>query len=438
MTAPAPSQLAARAAAAQPAVAALPLDERLARAAAGRAALAAAGPALVDAAVAAGRPRRFARRELASALELLDVLPALAEAIRPRPVPAVSGTTTLEWAPYGVVLGWHAANSPIWVPTVVAASALVAGNAVLARPSSRATAAGALVLEALAGPWPAGAVVRVDLPGPAAEPLVWDEQVHAVVAHASTATCKRQLAGLGAAYAAGARLRPYIAEGSGNDAMVVLAGADLDRAAEAAAIGGFANAGQLCMAPKRIIVERPAWAGLRPRLAAAVAALRVGDPDDEATDVGPLPEGRARAGARAALAEALAAGGQVLAGAGERGPYFTPTVVVLPRAALGTALWREESFAPLRGLTIAEDAADALALANDTPYGLGAAVFGPGEEVVAGLRAARVMVDEGPLYQDPRVVVGGVGDSGTAGARPKLEQLVYARRVHRGPAAAPA
>ena len=272
----------------------------------------------------AGRPRRFARRELASALELLDVLPALAEAIRPRPVPAASGTTTLEWAPYGVVLGWHAANSPIWVPTVVAASALVGGNAVLARPSSRARRTGALVLEALAGPWPAGAVVRVDLPGPAAEPLVWDANVHAVVAHASTATCKRQLAGLGAAYAAGARLRPYIAEGSGNDAMVVLAGADLDRAAEAAAIGGFANAGQLCMAAKRIIVERPAWAGFRPRLAAAVAALRVGDPDDEATDVGPLPEGRARAGARAALAEALARGGRCWPARASAGPTSRP------------------------------------------------------------------------------------------------------------------
>ena len=342
--------------------------------------------------------------------------------------------TLLEWAPYGVVLGWHAANSPVWVPTVVAASALAGGNAVLARPSSRARRTGALVLEALGSAWPAGAIVRVDLPGPEAEPLVWDPNVHAVVVHASTATCKRQLASLGAAYAAGARLRPYIAEGSGNDAMIVLAGADLDRAAQAAAIGGFANAGQLCMAAKRIIVERPAWEGFRPRLAAAVAGLRVGDPDDEDTDVGPLPEGRARQEARAALAEALARGGQVLAGEGERGPHFTPTVVLLPRAALDVALWRQESFAPLRGLTLAEDAADALALANDTPYGLGAAVFGPGEEVVAGLRAARVMVDEGPLYQDPHVVVGGIGDSGTAGARPKLEQLVFARRVHRAPA----
>ena len=435
MAPPPPSELAAAAAAAQPAVAALSLDERLARTARARVALAAAGPAVVDAAVAeAGRPRRFARRELESALGLLDALPALAEAIRPRPVPATSGSTLLEWAPYGVVLGWHAANSPVWVPTVVAASALAGGNAVLARPSSRARRTGALVLEALGSAWPAGAIVRVDLPGPEAEPLVWDPNVHAVVVHASTATCKRQLASLGAAYAAGARLRPYIAEGSGNDAMIVLAGADLDRAAQAAAIGGFANAGQLCMAAKRIIVERPAWEGFRPRLAAAVAGLRVGDPDDEDTDVGPLPEGRARQEARAALVEALARGGQVLAGEGERGPHFTPTVVLLPRAALDVALWRQESFAPLRGLTLAEDAADALALANDTPYGLGAAVFGPGEEVVAGLRAARVMVDEGPLYQDPHVVVGGIGDSGTAGARPKLEQLVFARRVHRAPA----
>lgn len=422
----------ARAGRARPALAALDLDERLARIARSRAALASAGGRVVDRAVAElGQPRRFARRELASALALLDALPALAEAIRPRSVPAVSGTTRLEWAPYGVVLGWHPANSPVWVPTVVAASALVAGNVVLCRPSSRARATTALVLGALAGPWPADAVVSADLPGPEAEPLVWDPGVHAVVAHASSATCKRHLAGLGRAYAAGAPLRPYIAEGSGNDPLVVLAGADLDAAAAAAALGGFANGGQLCMAAKRMIVERSAWEGFRPRLVAAVGALRLGAPDDEATDVAPLPEGPARAWARAALAEALAAGGEPVVGEGEAGPIFTPTIVLLPRTALRIALWREEGFAPLRGLVLAEDPADALALANDTPYGLGAAVFGPGEEVVAGLRAARVLVDEGPLYQDPHLVVGGVGDSGTAGARPKLEQLVFARRVHR-------
>ena len=118
-------------------------------------------------------------------------------------------------------------------------------------------------------------------------------------------------------------------------------------------------------------------------------------------------------------------------GEGERGAHFTPTVVVLPRDARDIALWREESFAPLRGLMVVDTPAEALALANDSPYALGAAVFGPGEEVVAGLRAARVLVDEGPLYQDAHLVVGGVGDSGFAGARPKVEQMVWARRVHR-------
>jgi acyl-CoA reductase-like NAD-dependent aldehyde dehydrogenase len=427
-----PSPLVARAASAQPRVAAMAIDERLARCARSRAALAAASERIVDAAVAeAGQPRRFARREMASALGLLDALPDLAAAIRPVDVPAVSGSTRLEWAPYGVVLGWHAANSPVWVPTLVAASALAAGNAVVCRPSSRVRRTTGLVLDALAGAWPEDALVVADLSGPEAEPLVWDPGVGLVVAHASSATCKRHLAGLGRAYAAGAPLRPYIPEGSGNDAMIVLPGADLDAAAAAAALGGFANAGQLCMSAKRMIVAAAVWDEFAPRLVAAVRALVVGDPDDERTDIGPLAEGPARARARAALAEALAVGGEVLVGEGERGDHFTPTVVRLPRTALGVALWREESFAPLRGLVVVEDAAAALALANDSPYALGAAVFGPGEEVVAGLRAARVLVDEGPLYQDTHLVVGGVGDSGLTGARPKIEQMVWARRVHR-------
>lgn len=413
-------------------VAMLTIDERLDRCARSRATLAVIADEVVDAAVAeVGQPRRFARREMQSALGLLDAMPALAQAIRPSIVPSVSGTTRLEWAPYGVVLGWHAANSPIWVPTVVAMSALVAGNAIVCRPSSRTRRTTGGVLAALSKAWPDDAIVVANVSGSAAEPLIWDPDVHVVIAHSSSATCKRHLAGLGRAYAVGATLRPYIAEGSGNDAMVVLAGADLDAAASAAAVGGFANGGQLCMSAKRIIVERPVWEDFAPRLVSAVDALVVGDSNHESTDIGPLIEGSARSRAREALIEALARGGEILVGEGERGVYFTPTVVRLPRGALDVALWREESFAPLRGVVVADDARDALLLANDTPYALGAAVFGPGEELIAGLRAARILVDEGPLYQDAHLVVGGVGDSGFAGARPKIEQMVWARRVHR-------
>ncbi|MEQ8834358.1 MAG: aldehyde dehydrogenase family protein [Miltoncostaeaceae bacterium] len=426
-------ELVRRAGAAQPAVAAIDLDERLRRLAAGRSSLAAAAPRIVDAAVAeVGIPRRFARREVQSALGVLDALPELAEAIRPRSVPARAGSTVLEWCPFGVVLGWHAANSPVWVPTLVAASALAGGNAVLARPSSRTRATTGLVLDALAAHWARGAIVVVHAPGPLAEPLIWADGVHAVVTHAGGATCARQLAGLGAACMAGARMRPYIPEGPGNDALIVLAGADMERAARAIALAGFANGGQLCMAAKRIIVERAAWPVLEPALVAAVGALVVGDADDEATDVAPLPEGRARALARAALAEALDAGGRIVVGRGESGSHITPTVVLLPEGARDVALWREETFAPVRGLMLAEDVTDAIARANDSRYGLGAAVFGPDGGRAGDLRVARVMLDESPLYQDPHVVVGGVGDSGLAGARPKIEQLVYARRTHRG------
>lgn len=409
------------------------LDQRLDLIAAGARAIAAEEQAIEDLAVAeAGQARKFARREIGSALDLLDALPDLAEAIRPRDVAARSGTTRLEFAPYGVVFGWHSANSPIWVPTLIAASAFAGGNAVLARPSRRVGSTTARVLEALTYRWPLGAVQVVTAPPDEAEAMIAAPGIGAVVAHASTATCRRHMARLAAAYEHGATMRPYIPEASGNDAMIVLDGADMDRAADAAALGGFANAGQLCMAAKRIIVERAARDEFVPRLVEAVQALVTGPADDERTDVAPIaPQALARA--LDDLEEALAAGGKVLTGGHDDVTGLSPTVVLLPGPALGARLWRDESFAPLRGLAIADDARQAVALANDTPFGLGAAVFGPHERamtVAAALKGARITVNEGPLYQDPHLVVGGIGDSGLAGARPKVEQLVFARRVH--------
>ena len=435
MTTPGTAALVGRAVNIQPAVAALSLDERLERVARSREALAAEAPVILEAALReSGQTIRFARRELDSATALLDALPDFAEAIRPRSVPAVSGETTLEWAPYGVVFGWHAGNSPVWVPTVVAASALVAGNSVVCRPSRRVRDTTGRVLTAIASAWPDGAIQIADLPAQEAEGLVAHPGVGAVVAHGSTATCRRHLARLADAYSRGVPLRPYIPEASGNDAAIVLAGADLEMAASAVAVGAFTNAGQLCMAAKRIIVESRVWPQFRPLLVRAVEALRVGDPAREETDIAPLGDNPGRGRARTSLVEALALGGEIIAGHGEDGPFFTPTVVLLPRDAAATMLWSEESFAPLRGLMLASDPDDAVAVANADAHGLGASVFGPADAPVGRLRAARIVVNEHPLYQDPHFVVGGIGDSGLFGARPKLEQLVYARRVHRAAA----
>ena len=426
------AQLLERAAVAQGHVARMSLDERLEVVGDCRARLAAAGDMIVAEAVReSGQTVGFARRELSSALALMDAMPRLADALRTQMVPSVSGTTMLEWAPYGVVFGWHAANSPVWVPTVVAISALVAGNAVLCRPSRRAASTSRLVLETLMSGWPTHAVQIVTARPEQAEAMLAGPGVHAVVAHGSTATCRRHMVRLAAAYSDGETFRPYIPEASGNDPAIVLSGADLPTAASAIAAGAFTNAGQLCMAAKRIIVQSQLWGEFEPLLRDAVERLVVGDPAREETDVAPMGERSGVGRARTALAEAVALGGQVVAGHGEQGPFFTPTVVLLPRAAVGTILWREESFAPLRGLMLAADADDALDLANADVHGLGASIFGDGERIIGRLRAARVVVNEHPLYQDPHFVVGGVGDSGLFGARPKVEQLVYARRVHR-------
>ena len=318
----------------QPAVAALSLDERLELVTRSRVRLAEAGPAIVDAAAReAGMPRKFADRELRSALLLLDALPEFATALRTRAVPSVSGTTLLEWHPYGVVLGLHSANSPIWVPTVVSMSALVAGNSVVCRPSARVVETTGRVLASLAAAWPAGAVQIAACDRDDVRELLIAPGIDAVVAHASTGTCIQHLKILADGYGRGAVLRPYIPEASGNDALIVLPGADLAAAADAIVLGAFANAGQLCFSAKRILVHDTLWPGLRPLVVAATARLVVGEPDDPATDLA-TELGADQTAADAAFTDALAAGGELVVGRVPRPGETVPRLVLLPRDRL--------------------------------------------------------------------------------------------------------
>ena len=420
---------------AQPEVASLTLAERLARITRSRERLAATGDEVVAHAIHEGRmPRKFAERELRSALLLLDALAGFADALRPRPVPAASGTTTLEWHPFGVVLGLHSANSPIWVPTVVSMSALLAGNSVICRPSRRVARTTDAVLGVLADPWPDGALQVVDCDRDGIPGLLADPGVDAIVAHASSATCVRHLGMLADAYARGTVMRPYIPEASGNDALIVLPGADLATAARAITLGAFANAGQLCFSAKRILVHDTLWPDLRPMLVADAARIVVGDPADPATDLAASLAADQTA-AEAAFSAARAAGGELVVGRAPLARETVPRLVLLPRARLDELeLWRQEIFAPIRGIVLVADTADATALAGDTRFGIGASVFGGTADdhayIGRNLRVGRLLINESPLYQDPHLVVGGVRDSGFGGARPKLEQLVYARRVH--------
>ncbi|GFJ86407.1 aldehyde dehydrogenase family protein [Phytohabitans rumicis] len=222
-------------------------------------------------------------------------------------------------------------------------------------------------------------------------------------------------AGIAVATAAGAALKKTVLELGGSDPFVVLADADLPAAADAAVRSRFGNGGQSCVAAKRFIVDERVADDFVDLLAARVAGLAVGDPALPRTQIGPL----ARADLRDALhrqvtasvarGAVLVAGGQPVPGAG---CFYEPTV--LDRVTPGMAAFAEETFGPVAAVVRARDDEHCVALANDTEYGLGAAVWGTAERALAVGRAIRsgALFVNAAVASDPRLPFGGIGRSG--------------------------
>ena len=160
----------------------------------------------------------------------------------------------------------------------------------------------------------------------------------------------------------------------GNDATIVCEDADVGATAEALVQGRFTSGnGQICCAVKRVLVHRAVYPALLEAVAARTAGLRVGDPMDPATDVGPLINRRGAERVEAQVRAAVADGAQVVAGGGRDGNFFQPTI--LTGVTPGTPAFAEETFGPVLPLIPYDDFEAALALANDSPFGLQAAIF---------------------------------------------------------------
>jgi succinate-semialdehyde dehydrogenase / glutarate-semialdehyde dehydrogenase len=207
-----------------------------------------------------------------------------------------------------------------------------------------------------------------------------------------------------------------VLELGGSDPFIVLADADLDAAAAWAARSRFQNAGQSCIAAKRIIVEDQVAGEFTERLLEHVAQLRIGDPTDEGVTVGPLARRDLRDALARQVGESVEQGARVLAGgrAPDRpGFYYEPTV--LDQVSAGMPVLAEEVFGPAVPLIRAVDADDAVRLANDTRFGLGSNVWTSdlalGEEIAVRLDAGHTAVN-GMTASDPRLPFGGVKDSG--------------------------
>ena len=319
-----------------------------------------------------GKPVAQARGEVEKCARTCEYFaehgPALLADERP---PGAPPDARVVFEPLGVVFGIMPWNFPFWQVIRAAAPALLGGNTLLLKPAPN-VAGCALALEKLfirAGV-PRG-VFQVLLTGIAPIPaLIGDSRVRAVTFTGSTAAGKK-IAAL-----AGAAMKPGVYELGGSDPYLVLADADLELAAETCAAARLINSGQSCASAKRFIVARPVLRDFERLVTARLAARRTGDPADPASDVGPLARADLRDNLQRQITASVRAGARLLlGGAPLPGAGFFHATTLLTAVRPGMPAADEELFGPAAAILVARNDADAVRLANATPYGLGAAIF---------------------------------------------------------------
>jgi len=331
--------------------------------------------------------------------------------LAPRPIPTDASSSYVRCDPLGLVLAVMPWNFPFWQAIRCAAPALAAGNAVLLKHASNVPGC-ALALEEVfqAAGFPDGVFTTLLVPARAVEGLIRHPEVRAVSLTGS------EEAGVQVAAKAGAAVKKTVLELGGSDPFIVLADADPEATAVAAAAARTINNGESCIAAKRFLVEEPVAERFEAAFAARMASLRVGDPRERETEVGPLAREDLIATLQAQVDRSVAAGARLLTG-GRRlereGFFYAPTV--LARVSPGMAAFDEETFGPVAAVTRARDAEEALELANRSRFGLGASVWTGdprrGEALAARLEAGSVVVN-GAVKSDPRLPFGGVKHSG--------------------------
>jgi succinate-semialdehyde dehydrogenase / glutarate-semialdehyde dehydrogenase len=328
------------------------------------------------------------------------------------------GITQRAWVghePIGVVLAVMPWNFPFWQVLRFAAPTLLAGNTAILKHSPNVTGCALAIEQVMTDAGLPGDVFRsivvaeTDVPE-VSRVLIEDDRIAAVSLTGSEG------AGAAVAATAGRAIKKSLLELGGSDPFVVLADADLDLAVAGAVRSRFINSGQSCLAAKRFVVHRAVAEEFSRRFAAAVAELRVGDPRDETTAIGPMARGDLRDGLDRQVRESVEAGATVLAGGAPLegpGAFFAPTV--LGDVTLEMPVMAEETFGPVAAVMPVDDDDEAVRVANATRYGLGASIWSsdPQHALAVGRR-----ITSGALFvntvvaSDPRLPFGGTKRSG--------------------------
>jgi succinate-semialdehyde dehydrogenase/glutarate-semialdehyde dehydrogenase len=359
-----------------------------------------------------GKPIRAAMDEVSKCADACHYFAShAAEFLAPEEVPMKGERAWVEFHPIGVVLAVMPWNFPFWQVIRFAAPALCAGNVGLLKHASNVPQC-ALALEELAklAGAPEGVFQSLLVGSEVVESLIQDSRIKAVTLTGSNA------AGASVGAAAGRAIKKSVLELGGSDPFCVMPTADVDAAATMAVKARAINNGQSCIAAKRFIVAGSIYEKFLDRFVAGMKALVVGDPMNEATEIGPLATRAIRDELETQVKRSVAAGARVLTGGGPRpgaGWYYEPTVIV--DAPPDAAVLVEETFGPVAAVLRARDASQAIELANRSQFGLGAAVWtrdsAEARRFATELEAGTVVVN-GTVASDARLPFGGVKRSG--------------------------
>jgi len=359
-----------------------------------------------------GKPLRQAEAEIDKCVRLAEWMALHGPAtLADEPAPVEEAQAYVSFLPLGVILGIMPWNFPFWQVLRAAVPIVLSGNSFLLKhaPNVLGCAYALKELFERAGA-PKGAFATINVDNETIDAMLHDNRIAAVTLTGSVR------AGAAVAAIAGGVTKKSLLELGGSDPFIVLKDADLDDAVEKAIIGRYQNTGQVCLAAKRFIVEAPIAAAFTERFVAAAVRLKIGDPLDPKTDLGPIARDDLRDGLHEQVEATLREGAQLLLG-GRKCPgdgfFYEPTVLAGVRP--GMTAFRDEIFGPVAAITVADNVEDAISLANDSQFGLGGSVWtrdiDSARAVARRLETGAVFIN-GYTVTDPRVPVGGIRRSG--------------------------
>jgi len=331
--------------------------------------------------------------------------------LAPRSLPSDATHSYVQHLPLGPVLGVLPWNAPFWLAFRFCAPAIMAGNTCLMKHDPHVPACGEAIEELfLKAGAPKGLLQNLRIDNDQVRQVLEHDAVQAVSLTGSSA------AGSAVASLAAKNIKPAVLELGGSDPSLILADADLDAAAKTLVLSRIINAGQSCIAAKRIIVEAAVYDAFIERFQALLADLKMGDPAEESTQVGPIARDDLRQAMHRQVSSSIEKGARCLLG-GEipEGAGFFYPVTLLVDVTLEMQAACEETFGPIAVVMKADSAEHALQIANNTPYGLASSIWTAdvalAEQMARDIEAGQVAIN-GIVKSDPRLPSGGIKRSG--------------------------